>query len=109
MRGVHQHLAAQVERTDLGRRIAGVEAGQLARVALTGQQRAREAAPERECLGDLARRQHPGRTRVDRVARHRERAEYVDHHGDAARIARTGHMVEHLNLHRASPSAGLRR
>ncbi len=55
---VHQHLAAQADRTDLGGRIADVEAGQAARVPFAREHGARKTAPERPRLLDLRDRQH---------------------------------------------------
>jgi hypothetical protein len=106
---VHEHLAAQAERADLGGRIAGVEAGQPAGVALAGQQGARKAPAELVRLRDLSDWQDSRGARVKCIGRHRKSAEHVDHDRDAPRLARAGHVIKHVNLHGGPLPYGSRR
>ena len=99
VRRVRDGPAGDVQREDLGRRIARVETGQSPRVPFADQQHARDALSQRQCVFDRPDRQHARGARGHRVRRHGERAEDVDHQRDAARLRGAGDVVDDLELH----------
>ena len=99
-------LPRKVERTDFGRRIAGIETRQLAGVPLAGEHGAWKAPAQLERLVDVADRKHSRCAHVEGMRRDGEGTEHVDHHCDAARLPRAGHVIQYVNLHGVAPHAG---
>ena len=98
--------AAQIERRQLGRRVAGIEARQRPRVTLARQQRVREPRAQLLRFRHARHGQHPRGAAVDGTGQRRAGAENVDDHRDATRGAGTRDVIEDLNPHadaRAGP------
>ena len=76
---------------------------------LAGEHGAGKTPAELERLVDVTDREHARRAGIEGMRRDGEGAEHVDHDCDAARLPRTGHVIQYVNLHEAAPHAGLPR